>query len=51
MIKAVFSHLVDSVLNPPQPSSPTSNQTATSPVLNSPFKTSKFFVSIFYNIF
>ena len=42
MIKAIFSHLVDSVLNTPQPSSPTSNQSVTSPVQNSPFKTSTF---------
>ncbi|GFQ69294.1 ubiquitin-protein ligase E3B [Trichonephila clavata] len=39
MIKTMFSHLVESVLATPQPSSPT-NQSATSPVQNSPFKTS-----------
>ncbi|PRD24857.1 UNVERIFIED_CONTAM: Ube3b [Trichonephila clavipes] len=38
MIKTMFSHLVESVLATPQPSSPT-NQSATSPVQNSPFKT------------
>lgn len=43
MIKAIFSHLVDSVLNTPQPSSPTSNHNATSPIQNSPFKTSNSF--------
>ncbi|XP_054713011.1 ubiquitin-protein ligase E3B-like [Uloborus diversus] len=42
MITAIFSHLVDSVLAAPQPSSPTSNQTVTSPVQSSPFKTSIF---------
>lgn len=42
MIKTMFSHLVDSVANTTQPSSPTSNQTAISPVQNSPFKTNIF---------
>ncbi|XP_042898295.1 ubiquitin-protein ligase E3B [Parasteatoda tepidariorum] len=42
MIKAMFSHLVDSVTNAPQPSSPTANNPATSPVQNSPFKTNIF---------
>lgn len=46
MIKAIFSHLVDSVLNTPQPSSPISNHNATSPMQNSPFKTSNYFVSL-----
>ncbi|GIY67610.1 ubiquitin-protein ligase E3B [Caerostris darwini] len=41
MIKTMFSHLVESVLTTPQPSSPT-NQSATSPVQNSPFKTNIF---------
>ncbi|GFT97388.1 ubiquitin-protein ligase E3B [Nephila pilipes] len=41
MIKTMFSHLVESVLATPQPSSPT-NQSATSPVQNSPFKTNIF---------
>ncbi|KAF8796101.1 Ubiquitin-protein ligase E3B like protein [Argiope bruennichi] len=41
MIKTMFSHLVESVLTTPQPSSPT-NQSAISPIQNSPFKTNIF---------